>query len=105
MDRRIVLLIVALASLSACGRDNHNHPDNLSGKALFELHCASCHGATGKGSFMLGVPANNDGHLLNVEIRHKIQHGNVKGNMPVFEAMSDDEVNKIIKYINQLSHH
>jgi len=100
------VLVVLVITLSACGRDNHDHSDTLSGKALFELHCASCHGPTGTGSVMLGVPANNDGHLLNVEIRNKIQHGSVKDDdMPIFHDMSDEEANKIITYINKLARH
>jgi mono/diheme cytochrome c family protein len=101
---KLLMGILCVLCLSGCGRDDHNHPSNLSGQTLFELHCASCHGPTGEGSFLLGVPANNEGHLLNVHIRKKIQQGMTRDDqMPVFEAMSDAEANKIIGYINSLS--
>lgn len=99
----VLFSLLSLIQLSACGRDEHDHPKNISGKKLFDIHCASCHSPEGFGSILLGVPSNRDTKLLNVNIRKKLLHGSGKdSNMPVFETMSEQEAIKIVQYLRSL---
>jgi mono/diheme cytochrome c family protein len=38
--------------------DEHDHAASATGKDLYELHCAGCHGKSGKGNLMQGIPSN-----------------------------------------------
>lgn len=100
------LLLISLVcgiTITGCGRDTHDHPKNITGKQLFEVHCAACHSSAGTGSILLGVPSNKDSKLLNAQIRNKIQHGSSgDSKMPVFTNMSDTEATKIIKYLREM---
>jgi len=92
--------------LTGCGRDSHDHPSDITDKALFEEHCADCHALGGTGSFMLGMPSNADTKLLNVQIRNKIREGTGgDSKMPVFHDMSVKEASRIIAYLRSLPHH
>jgi mono/diheme cytochrome c family protein len=98
--RAVPLLAVSLV-LTACGKDSHGHPDSLSGKELFKLHCAGCHQPSGKGSFITGVPANKNTKLSTIQIYHKIK-GRGSDKMPAFPKMSDAEASKIASYVKSL---
>jgi len=94
-----------MLGLSACSRDNHSHPKNITNKELFEEHCASCHAPRGTGSILLGAPSNKDTQLLNVQIRKKIIEGSGgDSTMPVFHTMPTKEASRIISYLRSLPH-
>jgi len=75
----------------------------MTGEELFDEFCAGCHKSTGKGNFLLGVPANRGTKLSYWEIKLKIKRGS-GGNskMPVFKNLSDTEAGKIAEYLMSL---
>jgi len=96
------VMLLALTTTS-CSRDTHNHPSGITGKQLFEVHCAECHSSGGLGSILLGVPSNKDSKLLGVQIRNKLLHGVAKGSkMPVFKTMPEKEAIQIVQYLQTL---
>ena len=79
------------------------------GKALYNIYCVSCHGATGQGDGLvgkvfLGVPAYNLGRVKELpegQIFHTITHG--RGRMMSHSSqVSVDERWKITKYVQVL---
>lgn len=95
--------IILAVVLSGCGADQHDHPDLVTGQALFEYHCAPCHKADGSGVFLKGAPANRDTDLSVWQIIHKVQQGtDEKSAMPSFEKMPQQEAAKIAVYLKQL---
>jgi mono/diheme cytochrome c family protein len=93
--------IAMLTALVGCSNDVHNHPNLTTGKQLFEYHCASCHGVSGKGIFLKGVPANNDTELTTALIMHKITQ-DTQGGMPEFTNMPTKEAEKIAYYLKSI---
>lgn len=97
----LTLSVVGLLLLSACGEDLHNHPHLTTGKQLFEHHCAGCHGASGRGRFLLGVPPNRDSGLQEIQIVYRMRHP--KGDkMPVFDDMPEAEAVSIANYLSHM---
>jgi len=95
--------IVSICCLNACSKEIHDHPEQITGKQLFELHCSNCHKVTGTGKFLKGVPANKDTLLTKSQIEHKIRDkssGNEK--MPSFPKMSALEAANISAYLKSL---
>lgn len=94
-------VILILFCLTACNKDQHNHPQLTSGKALFEYHCAPCHQKNGLGTFLKGVPANIATEKSQPEIVWHIQQGNrpPQSRMPVYSNMPNAEANKIAYYL------
>jgi len=103
MKQLFIISFALIFTLSACSRDNHDHPSDISNKELFIAHCSECHGPGGTGSILLGVPSNRDTELLNIQVRHKIIKGS-GGNskMPIFHDMPEKEANRIITYLRNL---
>ncbi|MFD2229837.1 c-type cytochrome [Alkalimarinus sediminis] len=100
---RRTLLLIALAGLSGCDKDTHNHPELITGKQLFDHHCAGCHAETGKGNFLKGVPPNKQSSLSIWQIAHKIRiEANDKRKMPLYPNMSTQEAELIADYVKQL---
>ena len=98
-----VVLLVMVMVLSGCNKDIHTHPDLVTGKQLFDYHCASCHSETGKGNFLKGVPSNNNNSLTVWQIAHKIRiDANDKRKMPLYPNMSAEEAEVIADYVKQL---
>jgi len=93
-----------LLCLSACNKDQHNHPELTSGKELFEFHCATCHQKNGLGTFLKGVPANISTEKNQPEIVWHITRGSQssQSRMPVFSNMPIDEANKIAHHLLSL---
>jgi len=101
-----ILFLTNVLLVSACSGSNttHNHPQDITGKQLFENHCAVCHNSQGTGKALLGVPANINSQLSDSEIRDKIRHGK-GGNsrMEVFDTMPEKEAIKIVRHLRKLS--
>ena len=95
--------------------------DLASGKAVYETHCISCHGADGSGegegtgvtlsrkrNFMIMPPAiNNPGFLQaapDAMIKHTIKAGRKDSIMPAFkETLSDGQIDDVVAYIRTFS--
>jgi len=97
------LFIATTLLLVGCDKDIHNHPHLVTGKQLFEYHCATCHRETGKGNFLKGVPANKGTRLNVSQVAHKVRKGgNDKIKMPMYPKMSTEEAALIASYVKQL---
>lgn len=96
------LLLLAMAAVTACSTadDDHNHPGVTTGEALYNLHCARCHGEDGTGKLVDRTPAN----ILTAKGRQGIidyittdtGHGR---KMPVFATMSHAEAEEIVSHL------
>ena len=98
----IYIIFLGSIFLTGCSRDLHDHPGLVTGKQLFEHHCAECHKTSGMGTFLKGVPANKDTKLSTWQISHKLRMGDSAGAMPIFETMSVDETMKISTYLKRM---
>lgn len=97
---RLPILVLALL-LGAC-TDKHDHPANLTGEQLYNLHCSGCHKETGKGKFLKGVPPSRFTGLSTKELMDKIRRGgNSKTKMKIFDNMSREEAELIAIYVKQ----
>lgn len=110
-DRRRIMIsgsrcfLVLLVTLTAaCAqRDNHNHPDLKTGEALFNHHCAECHGQDGTGMLADQTPANILTHLSRDEIVNYITTPvNPQRKMPVFSGMPTAEAVAIADHLLEL---
>jgi cytochrome c oxidase cbb3-type subunit 3 len=84
-----VLLIAATGALAA--------PD---GAQLYAAHCAVCHGDKGSGG--VGIPLALPSFLESVDdafLRNTIRHGRPGRVMPAFPALSDAQLNAIVRFI------
>lgn len=98
MKYLICFLLLGIG-LIACSQNHQGH-DKLSGKALFELHCAGCHKNSGKGNFLKGVPDARYSNLTIKETIEKIRRSKQQNSkMTVFEAMPVQEAKKIVLYL------
>ena len=97
-----MLIAVAAAGCSK-DRDNHDHPNLTTAEALFDYHCAECHGDDGTGKLVDGTPANI---LTRKDLEGIVQY--IRGDvgqgrkMPVFATMPLAEAKKIAAYLIEL---
>ena len=90
---RLILLIVFLFAASIL----HAAPD---GARLYATHCAVCHGDKGTGG--VGIPLALPSFLESVDdafLRQSIRHGRPGRVMPAFPALSDAQLNAIVRFI------
>ena len=103
------LAAVLLLGLIGCGDVSEEGEAALSlsglarGEALYQMHCAQCHGAEGEGN--AGFPSLQTPHI-NMQSDGKlfalIQSG-TGGRMPAFqEVLSEEEVVDVIDYLRSL---
>jgi mono/diheme cytochrome c family protein len=85
------------------------------GKALYAIHCALCHGETGKGDGVAGTSlavtptdlssaetaAAPDGTLFLITKNGKVTNGKIV--MPPVKNMSDEQVWQLVAYMRTLS--
>ncbi len=100
----LVIALIITGALTACSsRDDHEHPDLKSGEALFNHHCAECHGEDGTGKLVSQTPANiltkrgRDGI-----VKYVTTNINPQREMPVFSTMSFTEAAAIATHLIKL---
>lgn len=100
----VACLMVAL-TLAGCSedRDRHDHPNATTGEALFELHCAECHGDDGTGRLVDRTPANilTTKNLQGI-VDYMVNDTGQGRKMPVFATMPGLEARKIAAYLMEL---
>jgi len=97
MNRRICVLLAALALMATTAGARAAGPD---GEALYQQHCAACHGSDGSGG--VGIPLNLPDFLAVASddyLRNTLRHGRPGRVMPAFPALSEDQVSAIIRTI------
>ena len=90
--KKLPFLFVLLFSLSAYAAPH--------GDELYATHCSSCHGIDGKGG--VGVPIALPSFLNSVSneyLKKTIRLGRPGRIMPAFDALSDAQVNAIVKHV------
>ena len=107
----VAVLIGQVVLLPACGSARRAEPitgrapimsgELLEGKKLFMKHCDQCHP---RGEAGLAPAINNKSHpafLVKFQVRHGL------GAMPSFseEDISDEELEKLVSYLQALRHH
>jgi len=98
-----LVVCLLLVTISSCSKDIHEHPDLVTGKQLFNYHCAGCHKDTGKGQFLKGIPSNRNTVLSSAQIIHKIStNDGEEVKMPSFPKMSQAEAIAIVSYLKQM---
>jgi mono/diheme cytochrome c family protein len=97
-----VLAVPVAGALPAAAQQSATTPDdaNVDVKQLFASTCGWCHSGggrvAGKGPQLMNSPKSDD------ELRNRIKIGK-EGAMPAFgEALSDAQIDAIIKYIRSL---
>jgi cytochrome c oxidase cbb3-type subunit 3 len=87
----IGILLLGITTLAAC---------EPRGDELYAAHCSACHGESGSGG--VGVPLSLPSFLDSVDndyLRSTIRHGRPGRVMPAFTALSDAQVNAIVRHI------
>lgn len=133
MSRRLVLAAIAAIALAFAGQ--RLMPDDggkagqgsgaplaevtvpvlsgvaLEGKALFDAHCASCHGENAAGRDGSGPPLihpiyrpghHGDASFILAARNGVIAHHWTFGNMPPVEGVDDAQVGRIVAYVRTL---
>ena len=98
--RPLLLAALIVLCVSGCSRDQHDHPNLITGEQLFYYHCAECHGVQGTGNLFDGIPANILTQKSSQEITTYIttDTGNER-QMPVFRAMPAEEAKVITDHL------
>ena len=100
----LLITILVAGTLSACSnRDSHDHPELKSGEALFNHHCAECHGKDGTGMLVDKTPANiltqKDAQGIVNYIRTQVREDR---KMPLFNSMPAGEAALIANHLIRL---
>jgi mono/diheme cytochrome c family protein len=98
VSRRLVVLLLApclLASASACGGGGQA-PAPPSGRALFDHACGACHTLTGHND-----PRHQGGDLLGFHATRP-QMLQLAGEMPVRRALSQSQLNAVVRFVLQM---
>ena len=102
LSRYPMACLMAAVFMAACSddRDRHDHPGLTTGEALFEFHCAACHGDDGTGKLVDRTPANILTTKNEQGIVDYIVNNTGRGRkMPVFATMPGTEARKIAAYL------
>jgi PQQ-dependent dehydrogenase (methanol/ethanol family) len=94
------LLLFTTACWAQQSRASNSDPVSA-GRTRFQIRCAACHGADGKG----GERAPAIGHRQHLrlrsaaDIRNVIRTGIPEAGMPAFGTISDDEMNLVVAFV------
>lgn len=117
MRRGLILLFVATFLAVACGQNNEppkstgpSSPPKVIGQEVFEQKCAACHGISGKGdgpaaSALTHKPADLTSAKVqaskDAKLKNTIFEGTEKGMPPWKNALSEKEIDGLVKYIKE----
>lgn len=102
--RKIVTIIFTI-SLAACAQQQRvamqpQSTDVAAGEKLFEQHCASCHGAGGKGTKY--APPLAAAHAMESdELFRFVTNGNLRRGMPAWSRLPDERRWQIVAYLKK----
>jgi len=106
-DAQIAALVRYVASLGSGPAVPHPHPErgNVSaGMTLFRSHCAGCHQIVAEGGYVTNAVPPALGDATPTQIAEAVRIGPYV--MPTFstKAISDDELDSIIRYVEYAKH-
>lgn len=97
-------LIVALL-FAGCTMDGDEHPPGTGGEEMYGQYCAGCHGSSGEGRFLLGVPSNRSTRLGASALADRIlevgRHDEHR-RMPTFPKLKRSEALAIARHVLHL---
>lgn len=101
--KHLALILTGLILISGCHNDEHDHSEGITGKELYQLHCAGCHQESGEGRFISGIPSIKITGLSSHDIADKIRKPHKQSDddrkMPVYSNMPRQEALQIAVYI------
>ena len=105
----VALALLAFAGALACGGDGGADTDTEEGKRLFNANCASCHGLEAAGTdngppliHLYYAPGHHNDDAIRRAVRNGVtQHHWFFGDMPPAPNVSDDEIERIIRYVRE----
>jgi cytochrome c6 len=101
--RILTLVFFALAALAVAWPSPGAAADRKNGRALYDVHCAGCHGEGGR-SIDPTVPSFADGEglfMMDSELLDRIRRGSELE--PAFRGLlSDQEIRDVIAYLRTL---
>jgi putative heme-binding domain-containing protein len=75
------------------------------GGAIFESHCAACHGLDGRGGEAPNIASAPDVRAMSDDQLTKIIHDGLTGGMPGFSGnLSDAEIASVVSYMHDIQH-
>ncbi|NOY55344.1 MAG: cytochrome c [Actinobacteria bacterium] len=98
--QRFVALIVFMSVVSACS--GSRLPPDATGRQVYGMLCASCHGDELGGRFgpALG-PGSDAANMTDDFYRFTIEHG--LGRMPSFgSSLTDDQIDRVVAYLREV---
>ena len=110
----LVISLVAMTLMTSIAIRAQDYPPDMSrGKAVYERHCVSCHGAGGWGdgpsAVLLRIPPANFHRFSSFlksdeELLRTIEHGVVYSPMHAWRGqLTDGEMQDVVAYIRLLS--
>jgi mono/diheme cytochrome c family protein len=103
--KRLIALVVLFGGVMGCAPPpEHDHSQLKSRGALYEFHCAECHGLDGRGSGESAAQGNLFSKRMpyiemvgRITSRDELAHTD-----PMFDTMSRSEAKLIIDYVFEL---
>ncbi|WP_370277459.1 cytochrome c [Pontibacterium sp.] len=88
-------------SLGLSGCQQQAPDEKADGKALFAHYCEECHGDTGNGKFLKGIPSNTATRLTRQEVVNLLLYGRQdQPAMPTFrDQLSPRQARKVADYL------
>jgi cytochrome c553 len=103
LSRLVTLFFMAFIATSCSHFDDHNHPEITTAAALYNYHCAECHGEDGTGKLVDRTPANIlTSHSREWIVSYVTTNINPRRKMPVFSAMPKAEIAAISTHLLKL---
>jgi cytochrome c6 len=94
--------IVACLALSFAGSNAHA-ADTIKGKRVYDMHCAVCHGPTGKAALPGAPDLNRPETLMRPDLTLLVSIRSGKNVMPAFQGLlSDRDIMDVIAYVRTL---
>ncbi|MGH9573516.1 MAG: c-type cytochrome [Candidatus Acidiferrales bacterium] len=98
----IALLILGGSALIAAQNQNNNQPDP--GRAVYESHCAACHGLDAHGGEAPNITTPDVQAQSDAQLTAVIHDGHT-GGMPGFASMlSDSDIAAVVSFLRDLQH-
>lgn len=117
--KQVFSVVLAVLLLTACGSETEEQPvmqetvsaeqraaaENLTGEALFEELCASCHPRSGRGDYLKKIPATLLTRRSEAELAEWIRGLDQHREMPSFEFLSEEQLASLAEYLqSEIAH-